>query len=579
MKNRKYNSLMPILKTIAIKLGVYEKITNLIREVRYSKSKQIILDEIQFRKFSRHVKYLDKEAFPESNKIVMIDGNDHEIIWAIRWSLMMLPLIRDGYHPVVLTQKTSAIQDKYYRLFGCKKFIYIDHFYRDKNLPEHILSEINTLFHSDDFKQRFLKYHFKDIPVGKITLSGYSRYQFRGHIDFNSPKELSQIKELFLRNLTYAYYVENFIADVPNIFITSEAFHDEHGIFYYYMLNKNVNVIKMNLSVMDDCVLIQKRNKENEGIHHNTITHKTFEAICEDQELNPKEVETFIEKNFSDRYSGKWHLSKRNHKNTKIADRETLISEYGLDPQKKIATIFSHILFDTLYFFEEELFDDYTEWLITSVECAIKNSNVNWLIKVHPSNIWRGEFISKFDYEEVRIIREHFGGELPDHVRLVLPSTRINPYSWIKYSDFGITVRGTIGMEMPCFGNYVITAASGRYTNLGFTIDPKTQSEYKKTLLNSHNIPEMTEEQIRLAKIYYYSVFAMKPFHLSLLKPVVRSGFKEVRLLGGLYSELKRNFYIGNTLYPNELENFAKWAERREVVDYVQSWEKYCRKT
>ena len=32
-----------------------------------------------------------------------------------------------------------------------------------------------------------------------------------------------------------------------------------------------------------------------------------------------------------------------------------------------------------------------------------------------------------------------------------------------KVIDYGITVRGTIGIELPCFGIPVITAGTGRY--------------------------------------------------------------------------------------------------------------------
>ena len=38
--------------------------------------------------------------------------------------------------------------------------------------------------------------------------------------------------------------------------------------------------------------------------------------------------------------------------------------------------------------------------------------------------------------------------------------------------DFALTVRGTVGCELACYGVPVITAGTGRYSHQGFTVDP-----------------------------------------------------------------------------------------------------------
>ncbi|MDH4226859.1 MAG: hypothetical protein OEV59_03770 [Deltaproteobacteria bacterium] len=542
----------------------------------FGRGRQRIFDEIQFREFSKLVRgtsTADAGACQEPQKTVMIDGNDHEIIWATRWSVLIQPLLRNGYRPIVLTRKTSVIQNKYYRLFGCRNFWFIDDFFDKKDLPPELLQKVDELLGSCDMKE-LLEFTYKGLPVGKITLSGYSRYQLRGNIDYASAAEKEGIRRLLCQNLKFAHHAQDFL-EIPDVYITSEAFHDEHGIFYYYMLNKGVDVLKTNLSVIDDRVLIQRRNKANDGMHHNTVTSETFERIVNDKDIKIEAVREFVETNFAERYSDKWHLSKRNFRNTELASRQHLVEKYGLSPQKRIATIFSHILYDTLYFFEKELYTNYAEWLVDTVGVAIENKHVNWLLKLHPSNAWRGEYRDKAEYEEARIVMEAFG-DLPDHVKLIYPSTPVNPLSWIRHSDFGITVRGSIGMELPCFGNNVITAASGRYAGLGFTIDPQSRQEYRDLLRNLHNIPPMTEEKIRLALYYYYAIFALKPIRLSMLKPVIRRGFKEVRLFGSLCCMPEGPIRLGAEEYPPEIESFARWAENKRSVDYVLDWEKYA---
>ena len=48
-------------------------------------------------------------------------------------------------------------------------------------------------------------------------------------------------------------------------------------------------------------------------------------------------------------------------------------------------------------------------------------------------------------------------------------------YSLFKNIDFGVTVRGTCGIEMPCFGLTTITDGTGRYFNLCFTKDSQNK--------------------------------------------------------------------------------------------------------
>ena len=60
-----------------------------------------------------------------------------------------------------------------------------------------------------------------------------------------------------------------------------------------------------------------------------------------------------------------------------------------------------------------------------------------------------------------------------------------------EFIDIGITVRGTAGMELPCFGKTTLTAGTGRYSQLGFTNDSDTKVEYLNKLRNIENLPNM----------------------------------------------------------------------------------------
>ena len=66
-----------------------------------------------------------------------------------------------------------------------------------------------------------------------------------------------------------------------------------------------------------------------------------------------------------------------------------MIKELKVNKSKKTAVIFSHIFYDATFFFGRNIYFDYQEWLIQTVKIAIQNKNINWILKVHPVNIWR----------------------------------------------------------------------------------------------------------------------------------------------------------------------------------------------
>jgi hypothetical protein len=102
-------------------------------------------------------------------------------------------------------------------------------------------------------------------------------------------------------------------------------------------------------------------------------------------------------------------------------------------------------------------------------------------------------------------------GPLPDHVQIMPADTSINTYSLFTVADYGVTVRGTIGMELPCFGVPVVTAGTGRYSHRGFTIDAASAAEYSRILLNLHTVPPLDAEQIRLARRHFHAAMLRRP--------------------------------------------------------------------
>jgi len=225
-------------------------------------------------------------------------------------------------------------------------------------------------------------------------------------------------------------------------------------------------------------------------------------------DMDSQDVVNTIAKNYA---SGAWYNRQQLQNGKAVIDAVAVRQKLGLDPSKKTAVIFAHILYDATFFYGESVFDDYEQWLVESVRCAIDNPHLNWVVKVHPVNVWRSK-MDGADMEQLEAItlRNHFG-QLPDHITLMAADTDINTFSLFEVMDYGLTVRGTIGMELPCFGIPVVTAGTGRYSGCGFTIDPMTRDGFRETLLKLHEVAPLADNVVRLARLHYYGAMRLRP--------------------------------------------------------------------
>ena len=86
---------------------------------------------------------------------------------------------------------------------------------------------------------------------------------------------------------------------------------------------------------------------------------------------------------------------------------------------------------------------------------------------------------AKLENLEIKAIIDEFG-KVPENLTIIEPDTEINTLSFIDFIDYGITVRGTIGLELSSFGKVVVTAGSGRYDGNGFTLDAKSKKNIER---------------------------------------------------------------------------------------------------
>ena len=534
---------------------------------------EFVCSLVDFWRFRRSVdgfkRFLARPPDAGSDRLglLIVAGQAMNAQWCQLWAVLGAVYRNNGHRVFLLTSKNEPIHNLYFRLFRIEPIYLEDMQIRTCAVPVAFADQVASL----DTFERFKNFSADGVPFGQIAISTYSRLRATGVINATSPEVQTELRA-WLIYLYQTFQSANALYEMKNIkmLFFTEVFMEEYGAFYYGALKRDLNVIRFAGTVRDNAVVVQHLTRESDRTHHASVTAESWARIC--RYPDSPVVNRELEQNFLDRYGDRWALSKRNQPNTRIMSPQEARALLGVPDDRKIAVIFSHILYDTLFFFGEDLFSCYADWFVESVKAACRNPRVEWFVKVHPSNLWRGELEHFFGgkYEEVRLIERFIGQQLPAHVQLVYPDTPISPYTWFQVADYGVTVRGTSGIELAALGKTVITAGSGRYEKIGFTINPQTAKEYLSLLSGLPDIPRLTAEQRWLGERFAYATFCMKPFTLDFLRPQPRAGRSSIFSSDDLV-------YIGNfsddlTALPASITRFVDWSFDRDSVDLLNEW-------
>ena len=186
--------------------------------------------------------------------------------------------------------------------------------------------------------------------------------------------------------------------------------------------------------------------------------------------------------------------SRKNQMKILLAKKKIKLSDY-----KKIILLASHSLSDANHFYFElgskSPFKDYYTQIIETLNFALKNKDILFFVRPHPSSdFWKEEGLIK------NILTKY------KSKNIILLDKNISTDDAIKNSDTVVTVYGKIGLESASFyKKKPILAGNSIYSNLGFTLDSKTKEDYFNHILsNKENYSLNRKEQLQADKALYY---------------------------------------------------------------------------
>ena len=472
----------------------------------------------------------------------------------------------DGYRAVVLTLKGARWAEPYLRSFGIAEFVYPEDYLPADEADE--AERAAAKFLAGDVTVQSLKaLEFRGAHVGQQALSTLSRHFYAGRISLGDPeveRVLANVLPLSTRSVVSAERLLDRVE--PDLVLFIEKGYAGMGSIYDVALQRGANVIQMMAVGMHwrDALLFKRYNEETRRLHPASLSAESWASVRETPWT--EQHEEVLRREFEIRYgSGQKHPDAGLQEGKRMLSPEELRARLHLDPAKKTVVLFSHILWDANLFFGEDLFEDQETWLVETVKAMCANPAVNWVVKLHPANLIKGA--TRANDEEA--IREAIG-ELPSHVKLMQPDTDVNTYSLFPFVDAGITIRGTVGLELPCFGVPVLTAGTGRYSGMGFTNDSATVREYLDKLAHVQDLPRLTPEEAELAKKHAYGLFHLRPFLFTSFNAsyMGREAFAAQHpLAANLELTLRTAEEVEATA---DLPDFVEWAADASKLDYLR---------
>lgn len=475
--------------------------------------------------------------------------------------MFVVAFLLKGYEPVVLTMKTDWTE-RLYRLIGVKRFVHLQAYLNGVHdsvsspMVDEFLSRASSF-------EKLMAFEFEGVKIGKYICSSLVRKTYTGSVDVLDPEVRSRIKEFLKQTMETTRAAAKILDDCrPDTVLFLERGYTPFGEFFDLSLARGLDVLQWCGSHDDNAFILKRYHPGNATQHPASLSQKTWDQLKAAPWDSGKAemVKKEIYKNYA---AGKWFSEVGTQFNTKMFERNEILKQLELDDRKKTAVVFAHLFWDATFFYGKDLFQDYQEWFIESVRAACKNTNLNWILKLHPANIvklnrdgYTGELVEKIAIQKSI-------GTLPPHVKILESKTDISTYSLFSLMDYCLTVRGTIGIESALFGKTVLTAGTGRYDAHGFTVDSTSREDYLDKLSRLQTIPAPTADQTLLAEKFAYGTFLLRPFRPTTVRVAYRNDSHATQSVGVSFRDRDE------LLKARDIASFGSWAADSKDEDYL----------
>jgi hypothetical protein len=421
-----------------------------------------------------------------------------------------------GYRPTVLLDRSdpAGLLAGYYAIAGIPTCLIKDFAFQ----AESYLAEAREVLLGARSFGDVIERTFHGIGAGTIALSSTirqlgSRSTRLTALDLGQKADRNLVERRLAKSILATVCAERVLEELrPDLVVFGGTEYTPTAELFELCLRKEVSAVVYDVAHRSSRLMLKRYTSSNKGDPCASLSSETWEMLKRLEWTD--EVQRAIDDELRAGYAtGDWYGACWTQSGKHPEDAARLKARWGLDPQRKTAVIFSHVLWDAPLSWAKPLFPTFESWLAASVGAACRNPKLNWVVKIHPASMAK-EGHSTGEPAEVRLIRERIG-PLPRNVVILPAESDISTDSVLAITDYCVTVRGTVGIEAARLGIPVLTSATARYSHRGFTIDSESVEEYVQALASLDQIPPLNEEQRQLANRFAYGLFVLRPLTMT----------------------------------------------------------------
>jgi hypothetical protein len=332
----------------------------------------------------------------------------------------------------------------------------------------------------------------------------------RCRFDFSDAAERQRLVSWLQRSEDAITFAEHLLARwEPDALLLNDQGYIPLGPLFERAIKRGIAAYTWNASHRDNAIILKRYDAWHTDEHPVSLSKKSWQSILA-RPWSEREWQRLRDEIIGCYLSGQWYGEVGTQFDKTFPDRRTLIERLHLDPSRRTVLVFPHIFWDGTFFWGRDLFTDYESFFTETMKVAYRTPDVNWIVKVHPANLVKnrrdGVDGPLGEWQALEAL-----GALPPHIRVLDASTDISTLSLFEIGDVCVTVRGTVGLEAACFGLATVTAGTGRYDHLGFTIDPESPEEFLHTIAGAATLKKPTPEAVDNARRYAHGIFLERP--------------------------------------------------------------------
>jgi hypothetical protein len=440
----------------------------------------------------------------ESSFLVDLLVPDHEF-----WNVNLITArglceVLKAQPEVLIKNKENQNLVKLIESYGIKKIIYLDDFKIFEPHKFKLIIFSMFIWATGITKQRLLNIKYKKSLIGHFIYDDYI-----GSTGWGTAKifDLKYAKFIYCALKIFCQYSKIFDSKKYQLYFGAEQTGIWGGVPSAVAVLMGAKVFYRKLG--PDKVMYRSYKTEKDldispshidGLNISELKEKEKQVICW--------ADNYLKNLFSQKVDPiDWPARHAYEKTKEIQAKDIL--QMGIGKYKYCVFIFCHVFTDAPHTYRQGVFADYQVWLEETLRIVRKRKDALWIVKIHPcedyfnSKIKADEVCQKFlKYENIKI----------------LPN-KISPASLLKYMSAIVTVRGTTIVEYSSVGIPVIVAGQGRFSEGNFCIAPESKKEYREVLMKTQFCP-LSEEKIKIAKLYLYSIQNMGRIELPLLSDI-----------------------------------------------------------